>query len=82
MARVDGLSLQARRLLAALRQHGDWMTVEELAATLYDTRFRYYHLNLLEKMAVNGCIEIKRPDGNEGRMACAYRAKDSCHPTA
>ena len=59
VARVVGLTLQARRLLLALREDGDWMSVDELAEALHNTKFRHDHLNLLDSMAVNGFIEIK-----------------------
>ena len=60
----DGLTPQARRMLAILRDRGDWMTCDALAKALYYPVITPYERTLLKHMAKMGLIEI-----------CRYRAK-------
>ena len=72
----DGLTPQARRMLAILRQQGDWMNRAELAEALQISKLVTHHAELLQSMVDKGLIEIRpRPTGKKGPVSHEYRAK-------
>jgi hypothetical protein len=59
MPRADGLTLQGRRMVAALRAHGDWMSCAGLATAVHSTGMTHYQTRLLQHMAEQGLIEFR-----------------------
>jgi predicted transcriptional regulator len=71
---------QAQKLVAILYETADWMTRDELARKLHKNRLTPHDISLLERLAANCFIEIKKRD-RSGRIGFEfiYRLKGDIH---
>ena len=74
MLHDDGLTPQERKLLNALRERGEWMTRDELRKACGLTQLASNNLMLIERLAAQELIEIRRRTINK-RMVYEYRVK-------
>jgi hypothetical protein len=77
MPRADGLTPQTRRIIAVLRECGDWVSRAELANALGKLKLVNYDLGLIEKMMAKGLIVSRRRRTVQKTVIYEYRAKSS-----
>lgn len=71
---------QARKIIAVLYDTADWTTRDEIAQKFQLTRLNPHDISLLDRLAANGFIEIKKWD-HPGRIGFEfiYRLKADMH---
>jgi predicted transcriptional regulator len=71
---------QAQKIIAILYDTADWMTRDEIAGRLHKNRLTPHDISLLERLAANNLIEIKKRD-RPGRIGYEfiYRLASQVH---
>lgn len=71
---------QAQKIIAILYDVADWTTRDEIAGKLHKKRLNPHDISLLDRLAANGFIEIKKRD-HPGRIGFEfiYRLKADIH---
>lgn len=62
---------QAQKLIAILYDTADWITRDEIARKLHKNRLTPHDISLLERLAANSFIEIKKRD-RSGRIGFEF----------
>lgn len=71
---------QAQKIIAVLYDVADWTTRDEIATKLRKNRLTPHDISLLERLAANGFVEIKKRD-RPGRIGFEfiYRLQADIH---
>ena len=71
---------QAQKIIAVLYDVADWTTRDEIATKLHKNRLTPHDISLLERLAANGFVEIKKRD-RPGRIGFEfiYRLQADIH---
>ena len=75
MPDADGLTPTARKILAIMCEHGDWVTRADLANKIGHEKLSPYHIRVLERLFVKGLIEVRRYRTASWNLSYQYRAK-------
>jgi hypothetical protein len=75
MLHAEGLTPQARRMLAVLRERGGWMNRTDLAHAIHSGTLSHYRIKLLDSLIARGVVEVRRYRTATKAVAYEYRAK-------